>query len=57
MNILIVTTKDGRHRKEHEFPLDEHVASDPMLRASAISAAQAGLIGRMVSWRIEERDR
>lgn len=57
MDILIVTTKNGRHRKDHEFPLDEHIANDPMLRASAISTAKAGLVDKVVNWRIEQKDR
>ena len=51
---LIITTKSGRHRKDHTFDIDQAVAQDPIKRASAVSTAQAGLLDRMVNWRIEE---
>jgi hypothetical protein len=49
---LIITTKNGRHRKDPEFEIDDAVANDPVKRASAISAKSAQLSGDMVNWRI-----
>lgn len=51
---LIITTKSGRHRKDHEFPIDKETAESPSKRAQAISVAQAGLVDNMVNWRIAE---
>jgi hypothetical protein len=50
---LIITTKNGRHRKDHEFVIDQETATDPAKRASAISAKKA-LFNNVVNYRIEE---
>lgn len=47
---LIITTKNGRHRRDHT---DDAVAQDPIKRAGAISAKSAGLLDRVVNHRIE----
>ena len=51
---LVITTKSGRHRKDHTFNIDDVVAQDPIKRAQAISAKSAGLLDRVVNYRIEE---
>ena len=51
---LIITTKNGRHRKDHEFEIDAETATDPVKRGQAVSAKSAGLPGNMVNWRVEE---
>lgn len=50
---LIITTKNGRHRKDHTFEIDDAVAQDPIKRAGVISAKSAGLLDRVVNHRIE----
>lgn len=54
MSKLIVTTKNGRHRKDHEYQMDDAVAQDPIKRAAFISAKQAALLDRVVNYRIVE---
>lgn len=49
---LIITTKNGRHRKDHEFQIDDTVAQDPIQRAGVISAKKA-LFNNVVNHRIE----
>ena len=51
---LVITTKSGRHRKDHTFEIDQATAQDPIKRAGVLSAKQAGLLDRLVNWRIEE---
>lgn len=50
---LIITTKNGRHRKDHTFDIDDTVAQDPVKRAGFISGKTAGLLDRVVNHRIE----
>lgn len=50
---LILTTKNGRHRKDHTFEIDDAVAQDPVQRAATISAKSAQF-DRVVNWRIEQ---
>jgi hypothetical protein len=50
---LIITTKNGRHRKEHPFEITTEEATDPIKRASVISAKSA-MFDKVVIWRIEE---
>ena len=50
---LIITTKSGRHRKDHTFEISDEVAQDPIKRANAISTKSAGLLDRVVNHRIE----
>jgi hypothetical protein len=49
---LIITTKNGRHRKDHEFEIDSETAMDPIKRAGVISAKKA-LFNNVVNHRIE----
>lgn len=49
---LILTTKSGRHRKEHTFDIDDAIAQDPIQRAAVITAKKA-LFNNVVNQRVE----
>ena len=54
---LIITTQNGRHRRERSFDITEQQATDPLERAKVIGvkSMQITVAGsRMVNWRIEE---
>ncbi len=50
---LIITTKNGRHRKDHEFQVDDAIAQDPIKRAGFVSAKKA-LFNNVVNYRFED---
>ena len=52
---LIITVKAGNgRRKDIEYDIADEVASDPVKRASAISARSAEQLNRVVNWKIKD---